>query len=454
MNNVRVDVGLFLRAQVDISQLEGRSQALRDIRAELQAAQGNANLAISSRAAHHAQEAAAGTTQLLRRAASVKRRLTALGGKEGIDATVAQLADQLKASASTTKVKGLLLHGMGGIGKSTLAHQLAVALQDQQLYQGGVLRVVLQPQLSPGNPQLPRSDDFLRQAQRDLLQQLTEKEQQLPLSLDEGAGHLRDAFMACSGCVLLLVDNVPEDDSGINDMLPPLDECLATGSRVIFTCRNGWVGGLGCLPPTAVDLHKVEPLPSDVSASILETAAGKRVLLNHQQLTDVLAYCGGLPLALKVIGGFLRDEATRTRVLQSVEDSLNTKLAVGVGNKQNHLVATMRTTVNLLEQELLSNWLDIAMLFSDGSVPWQTLEMVYGQHQMNNLLLRNLISKVNGFVMFKPAEVPQVHHVLLTVANEICQPGTSEYRICDFNWSQVPDPLPAGTQVIKFTQLD
>jgi len=48
---------------------------------------------------------------------------------------VADLAAQLKAPAGSG-VKGLLLHGMGGIGKSTLAHQVAVALQDQQLYPG------------------------------------------------------------------------------------------------------------------------------------------------------------------------------------------------------------------------------------------------------------------------------------------------------------------------------
>jgi hypothetical protein len=142
---------------------------------------------------------------------------------------VAHLAAQLKAPAGTPGVKGLLLHGMGGIGKSTLAHQVAVALQDQQLYQGGVLKVVLQPQLAPGNPQLPRSDEFLRQAQRDLLQQLKEKEQQVPQTLDEGAGQLRDAFKTCCGCVLLFVDQVPEDGRGIRGMLPPLDQCLAPG---------------------------------------------------------------------------------------------------------------------------------------------------------------------------------------------------------------------------------
>jgi len=73
------------------------------------------------------------------------------------------------------------------------------------------------------------SNDFLRQAQRDLLQQLKEKEQQDQLSLDEGAEQLTDAFKACSGSVLLLVDKVPEDGRGIRSMLPPLDQCLAPG---------------------------------------------------------------------------------------------------------------------------------------------------------------------------------------------------------------------------------
>eukprot|EP00775_Hariotina_reticulata_P004639 gene4639-4892_t len=459
----------FLQAQLDISQLADRTQALQQIRVELQSVKLQANLVISS-------QAAAGAAQLLQRLPSVKRRLTALHGKgfsssdifassvvctpaaylslvydttaatntphkqlrspgavalgaaKGIDAIVASLAAQLKAPCGpSTGVKGLLLHGMGGIGKSTLAHQLAVALQDQQLYQGGVLKVVLQPQLSPSNPQFPRADEFLRQAQRDLLQQLTDRKQAVPRSLDEGAGQLREAF-AGSDSVLLLVDNVPEDSSGIRGMLPSLDKCLPPG----------WV--------SAVDLHKVEPLPPGPSAQILQ-AAGLQSLLDRQQLCDVLAYCGGLPLALTVIGGFLADDATRAGVLQDIHHSLNTKKAVGVGDVQEDLVVRLRTSVNLLQRDLRSTWLDIAMLFSDGSVSWGVLEMVYGHYQMNNLLVRNLVTKVIKGGASTAVAVPEIHHVLLTVANEMCRPGTPEYRICEFNWRQVPDPLPAGTEV-------
>jgi len=219
----------------------------------------------------------------------------------------------------------------------------------------------------------------------------------------------------------------------------------ACRSRVIFTCRKAWVGGLGCLPPATVEMHKVEPLPKGASESILQATARLQLQLDRQQLSAVLAYCGGLPLALTVIGGFMADDGTKAGVLQDIERSLKTKKAVGVGDMQDEIVATMRRTVDLLDQKLRSIWLDIAMLFSDGSIPWRKLEMTYGQHQLNNLLLRNLISKVTKDDIFSSTDVPQVHHVLLTVANDICQPGISEYR--DFNSSQVPDPLPADTQV-------
>jgi len=165
------------------------------------------------------------------------------------------------------------------------------------------------------------------------------------------------------------------------------------------------------------------------AASILQAQLGSSCSCDRQQLSAVLAYCDGLPLALTVIGGFLADDATRAGVLQDIQCSLNNKKAVGVGDVHDELVGRLCTSVNLLQPELRSTWLDIAMLFSDGSVSWQISgggvwsaadeQPAAAQPRQQESVDRTI--KVSDYM---PPSLPQVHHVLLTVANEICQPGT------------------------------
>jgi len=145
---------------------------------------------------------------------------------EGIADAVPELEQLLNPAAGG--VKGLLLHGMGGIGKSTLAHQVAVALQDKQLFPGGVFKVEVQPDM-----QERATEGLLKNAQCKLLQQLTDKQQQQMYSLEDGAAKLREALKELSKAgkaVLVLVDNVPEDSRGIRGLLPEvLVGCTAPG---------------------------------------------------------------------------------------------------------------------------------------------------------------------------------------------------------------------------------
>jgi len=93
---------------------------------------------------------------------------------------IQQLRSLLDAAADG--VSGLILHGMGGIGKSTMAHQLAVELQAAGCFAGGVFMVAVQPEMTAA-----ADEQTLRHAQKDLLQALTGKAQNEPHTLDEGA---------------------------------------------------------------------------------------------------------------------------------------------------------------------------------------------------------------------------------------------------------------------------
>jgi len=141
-----------------------------------------------------------------------------------------------------------------------------------------------------------------------------------------------------SSPILLLIDNVPEDGSrGIAGMLPdPLPACLPHGcvgadaqpclchadrasmcrltpsltpllyvngcrSRIIATCRSSSPRGLPRLD--SLIKYAVECLGDHEAKQVLQA---DQLPLTEQQLSAVLNYCAGLPLALVVIGSALQ----------------------------------------------------------------------------------------------------------------------------------------------------
>jgi nucleoside-triphosphatase THEP1 len=124
-------------------------------------------------------------------------------------------------------VCGLLLHGMGGAGKSTLATMLARHLQQCGSFGGGVYKVAVQSEVK-----YTADTHTLQTAQHKLLALLSCKNELKPDTLDEGAQMLAEALKAKmeKGPVLLVVDNVPEGQGGILGLLPRnLESCLAEG---------------------------------------------------------------------------------------------------------------------------------------------------------------------------------------------------------------------------------
>jgi hypothetical protein len=133
----------------------------------------------------------------------------------GINATVQTYADEMLDEPNTC---AYLFHGMGGIGKSTLAKQLFADLEEKSAGRFGkrVYSVIVQRQFV-SNDNIPQ---MVEQAQQNLLELVSNKNTSANSSLAERRSCLETAFAKLGGPVLLIVDNVPESGGGIQGMLP------------------------------------------------------------------------------------------------------------------------------------------------------------------------------------------------------------------------------------------
>lgn len=186
----------------------------------------------------------------------------------------------------------LSLHGMGGIGKTTLAQALFSHLSS------GSLRFSGQLFLEVGQ------DTPLQDKQRQLLSMLTGSGMHAVGSAAQLQQQVKDCIQH-AGPLLLVLDDVWTEPQ--RDALLCLD-ALSDGSRVILTGRdsrnlhpdNDAFGRFArhvevLAPPEAEQLLCQHAFAADRAPSGYDTA-----------VQQALAVCGGLPLALQVVGAGMR----------------------------------------------------------------------------------------------------------------------------------------------------
>jgi tetratricopeptide (TPR) repeat protein len=178
------------------------------------------------------------------------------------------------------------IDGMGGIGKSALAIQVAHGLADAGTFPDGQLYVNLQgatPGLAPLDP---------LEALGRMLRALGVEPAQIPAGADEAAARFRS--LVAERHLLVLLDNAATPEQ-VRPLLPGSPTCgvLITSRHVLATLEG------------TRRLH-LDVLPEDQALELLGRIAGsERIATDPQAAAEVMRYCGYLPLAIRIAGARL-----------------------------------------------------------------------------------------------------------------------------------------------------
>lgn len=207
----------------------------------------------------------------------------------GRDEEVGRLAALLRPGAAAggdapgRAPRPVVVSGMGGVGKTALtvhvAHLLHADYPDGQLYAD--LRG-----FGPGGRRSPR--DLLAR----FLSDLGVREESLPGDVDDCAALFRTVL--AHRRMLLVLDNA-RDAAQVLPLLPGSGGCA-----VVVTSRHTLTD-----LPAAVPLPLPPLTPADQQELLAALCGTERVAGEPEAAADIMALCGGLPLALSVVGSRL-----------------------------------------------------------------------------------------------------------------------------------------------------
>ncbi|XP_059072904.1 disease resistance protein RUN1-like [Cryptomeria japonica] len=328
----------------------------------------------------------------------------------GLDGSVNILKRLLNAVGHQKKMVKVGLHGMGGIGKTTLAKVVCKELQFSQFQAFCFV---------PSVGERCQEANGLVKLQSHMLKCISRFRSEVDHA-DQGKGLLRDWLRGKR--VLLLLDDI-ESVEQLEALAGNYKE-FGAGSCVIITSRDEQI-----LKVANVDVvYEVQRLPHNYAMQLFNLHAFPNSCCPDQELqtlsSDIVSACEGLPLALQLLGKSLFGEGDRDVWKEMVgklrcEPNLQKKLRVSYDS------------LDPSEKELFQNiacfftWKkkEIVMIFWEGSIEIQSPHA-----SLRSLLHKSLVSlgSTNEFLMHRC-----LRDLGRSISNEISRKPRQRTRVFD-----------------------
>ncbi|XP_074381041.1 disease resistance protein Roq1-like isoform X2 [Apium graveolens] len=261
----------------------------------------------------------------------------------GIDSAVEEIYQKLRMESNDVRAIGIC--GMGGIGKTTTAKAFynkyhpnfdsCCFIENVKQYSQG------------GSPLLPLIEQ--------LLTVLLKLKDYKVTDVDSGIRKLEQILRFKR--TLIVLDDL--DQSSYSEFLAKHCNLFSAGSRIVITSRNIHLRNQLKSDLKHVELYMVKELGQDDSLKLFNYHAFGEVTppASLRELSvGFVTYAGGLPLALKVLGSYLRGR-TKDKVFWKA------KLEQVKKNPENKIMEILQLSYKELDEDTKSIFRDIAFFF-------------------------------------------------------------------------------------------
>ncbi|KAG2671393.1 hypothetical protein I3760_14G133600 [Carya illinoinensis] len=308
----------------------------------------------------------------------------------GINSHVEKMMNLLHMESNDVRFLGI--HGMGGVGKTTLAKIIYDRFSCQ--FEGSSF-ISCTGEKSTAAPNLAS-------LQKQLLSMIMQQEIHI---WDHRDGIMLMRNRLRNKKVLIILDDV--DCEKLLSALAGDRKWFGPGSRVIIICRDSHL----LITHEVNDIYKVELLQTADALQLFSLSAFDKTNPpeNFKDLSmNFVHYAGGLPLALKVLGRFLFGRTIDA--WKSARDQLE-------ANPKKEIFDILKISFDGLEKSQQKLFLDVACFFhivSRSSVNFNYFKEIYPAIDIEVLVDKSLVSNPEydkGYLT--------MHHLLLEMGQEI-----------------------------------
>lgn len=270
-----------------------------------------------------------------------------------------QLLESIRQAIITERISGIsvvAICGSGGIGKTVLAQAVCQDEAVQDAFPDGVLWANIGR--NPGSEHLCEQIRELAKALGDTLEAYD--------TLQGSQNQLRNVLHDKS--VLIVLDDVwdPNHVNLFNADAPRCCLLITTRSEAVASGANGRE-------------IKVELMEDHESKELLARKSGWSVNTLPQEAANIIQRCGGLPLALAMIGARARKgQGEWARILSAMDRGRPERISLKLSDyPYADLFETTRVSVDSLTAEQKSGYLDLAVFPPNTPVPQKVLETIW-----------------------------------------------------------------------------